>query len=679
MIAAADDVSADTPTVDVRAARRRAMRTAREVFKTHLKLPPRLTLSQWADRYRYLSEPAAERGWWRTDRAPYLREIMDTVSGREHQDVTIVKSSQTGGTEVLNNAVGFYIDQEPSPLLVIQPNVKPMAEEWSKNRLAPMLRDTPRLRGKVRDARSRNSGNTILQKAFPGGSLAVIGANSPAGLASRPIRIVLADEIDRWPASAGTEGDPLALAEARTITYRHRRKIVKVSTPGNEGESRIEREWAASDQRHYYVPCPHCGEFQPLEWRDSGGRPGIVAGSGDFRLVWDKEGEGDSRVHHTDTAVYVCRSGCVIEEIHKPWMLSRGTWVKHNPKSSRAGFFISGLLSPWVRWSEVAAKWVRAKSDDEQRKTFFNTILGLLYRLEGEEADPAQLSSRRESYAAEVPAGVGVLTAAVDVQGDRLEVEVRGWGAEEETWQILLERIYGDPDEADVWERLEAIRVREWQHEGGARLRIRAMMIDASYSTDAVYRYVRSRQKAGVYALQGADNAKELIKRAERPNKEGVKLFTINPSKFKDVLFARLRRVIPGPGYLHFGPEELTHADDAYFQQFAAEKRVVEWVRNRPVVRYKNPGKKRNEAIDLYVYNLVAVRSMGTAVTSRLAGVVAQVLAAGKRQRALEAEDAARSTGRTPPREPPVPAVGPGAVTAPARRRGARVGHKGVW
>lgn len=578
----------------------------------------------------------------------------------------------THNTEAINNAVGYYIDQEPSPLLVIQPNVKPMAEEWSKNRLAPMLRDTPQLRGKVRDPRARDSGNTILTKSFPGGSLAVIGANSPAGLASRPIRIVLADELDRWPSSAGSEGDPLSLAEARTITYRHRRKVVKVSTPGNQGESRIEREWAASDQRHFHVPCPHCGEYQPLEWRDSGGKPTITAGSGAFRLVWDKEGSGDQAVHRPETAVYVCRHGCVIEEVHKPGMLAAGRWVKHNPKSDRAGFFISGLLSPWVRWSEIAAKWLRAKDDDEQRKTFFNTILGLLYKLEGEEADPAKLSGRRESYAAEVPAGVGVLTAAVDVQGDRLEVEVRGWGAEEESWQILLERIYGDPEEADVWERLEAIRLREWQHESGARLRIRAMMVDAGYSTDAVYRYVRLRQKAGVYAIKGVDGAKEPMSRAQKANKDGVKAYSINPSKLKDVLFARLRRVVAGPGFLHFGPEEQTRADDAYFLQFGAEKRVVEWKGNRPVVSYRNPSKKRNEAIDLYVYNLAAVRSLGTAVTSRLAAVVAQVQSAGAHTRQRMAEAEARGEGRPLPPSPPPTAAAP-------RSRGRRMVSKGMW
>lgn len=595
--------------IDVVAAGRRARAAAARIVRERLRLPPKLTGSQWADRYRMLSpEASAEPGPWRTDRAPYLREIMDVVTGREYADITVVKCSQSGGTEVINNAVGYYIDQEPSPILVIQPNVKPMAQAWSKERLAPMIRDSPRLRGKVKDAKSRNSGNTIEQKVFPGGVISIVGANSPAGLASRPIRFLAGDEMDRWGPSAGTEGDPWALGVARLTTFRHRAKRLKVSSPGNEGESRIETEWDVSDQRHYYMPCPHCGEMQPLEWRDSGGRPDIRMGKGAFRLVWDKEETDGRAVHRPETAAYLCRGcGALIDESAKPWMLARGAWIKHNPASRRAGFFVSGLLSPWLRWSQIAEEWLAAKDDPEKRKTFINTRLGLLYALEGEDVDPSKLASgsRLERYTAEVPRGVGLLTLAVDVQKDRLEAAIWGWGRDEECWLIRHELILGAPTTPETWAAVQELLDRPWVHESGAVLRIDRAAIDAGYETDTVYRWVAPRQARGVYAVQGKDTLEVPVKRASRANRDGVKLFAFNPTQLKDVLFPRLRRVAPGAGYIHFGLHEQTGTSDEFFRQFGAEKRV--WERGK--VRYLKLAGRRNEAIDLYTMGLVALRS----------------------------------------------------------------------
>lgn len=646
--------AAAAPDPDKAISRRRALIRAAHAIRTRLRLPPKLTLSEWADEHRVLSpEAAAQPGQWRTDRVPYLREIMDTVSGREHQDITIVKCSQSGGSEVILNAIGFYVDQEPCSILAIQPNVKPMGEAFSKSRIAPMIRDCPRLKGKMKDPRARDSGNTIMQKTFPGGTLFIMGANSPAGLASNPIRVVLADELDRWPASAGTEGDPLALADARQITYRHRRKKVKVSSPGNEGESRIEKEWKVSDQRHYYVPCPHCGHEQPLEWRDSSGKPDIRPAKGTYRVVWEKEEVGDDVVHKPETAVYVCRScACTIDETHKPAMLAAGRWVKHNPASRRAGFHISGLLSPWVRWSELGAKWLAVKDEPEQMKTFFNTLLGLLYVGPGEEMDPTKLADRRVALPekAEVPATAGVLTAAIDAHDDRLEMQVMAWGEREQVWIIRLERFHGDPDLPDVWARARAVLDKEWQHEGGAPLLIRSCMIDSGHKQDAVFAFVKSMPGRQVFASKGADNAKQPLSRASRANRDGVKVFTINPNAFKDVLFSRLKRKIPGPGYIQFGTEAQTGVDDAYFLQFGAEKRQVEFVNNRPVVSYKQV-KKRNEAIDLYVLGLAALRALGAIVSQRLADEVERVNEEG-----AELRKQATAAAETPSAPSPDPA-----------------------
>jgi phage terminase large subunit GpA-like protein len=655
------EASRPFPADELREQRARAARLGAHALRESIRLPPALTLSEWADRYRVLSpESSAQPGPWQTDRAPYLRDIMDAISDPAVQDVTIVKCSQSGGSEVLNNAVGYYIDQEPSTILVIQPNVKPMAEAYSKDRLAPMLRDCARLRGKVRDPRARDSGNTILHKIFPGGQLTVAGANSPAGLASRPIRIVLADELDRWTRSAGTEGDPLALARKRQVTYRHRRKLVTVSSPGTDGESRIQAEWAESRQGHFYVPCPHCGAYQPLEWRDSHDHPDIRLGAGAYRLVWEKSGEGDALVHHPETARYQCRACAqLIDETAKAGMLARRKVVWMNPTARRVGFHIPGLLSPWVRWSELAAEWLLARHDQEQLKTFVNTSLGCVFSPAGEQADSGQLSARREIYCApatavadqwDVPAAVAVLTAGVDVQGDRLEVEVRGWAAGEESYQIRLERIYGDPESQDVWDRLEAIRTRAWRHEGGADLRIRALVVDSGYATDAVYRYVRPRQTAGVFASKGVENARAPLSRALRANRDGVKVFSFNPNTFKDTLFARLRTQHAGPGYLHFGTEAQTGADDAYFLQFGNEKRTVRWEANRPRVRYVAIRGKRNEAIDLYVLTLVGLRALGMGVYEHLATIASQVQAAGVEANATRLAPAGTAAPATPAR-----------------------------
>jgi phage terminase large subunit GpA-like protein len=614
-------------------------------------------------------ESSAEPGQWRTERVPYLREILDAACDRTTQDLTIVKCAQSAGSEVLLNAAGFFMDQEPSPILIIQPNVKPMGEAFSKDRIAPMIRDCERLRGKVKDPRSRDSGNTVFHKTFPGGQITIAGANSPAGLASRPIRVVLADEIDRWEKSAGTEGDPLSLAKKRQVTFRHRKKAVKVSSPGNEGESRIAGEWKLSDQRHFYVPCPHCGHKQPLEWRDTGGQPGIAPGTGIYRLVWEKEGEGDAVVHRPETAQYLCRDcGCLIAESYKAWMVSKGEWVKHNPSSSLAGWHIPGLLSPWVRWGEIAAEFLAKKDDEQQLKTFFNTTLGLLWVGIGDRVDPSKLASRREAYAAEVPAAVGALTAFIDVHGDRIEVDVRGWAAKEESYHIRLERLIGDPEFDDVWNRARAMLDREWQHESGVSIRIAVCLVDSGFKKDPVFRFVKSMPGGRVHASKGADNAKVPLSRASKANRDGVRVFTINPTTFKDVLFSRLKKTAPGPGYMHFGLEAQTGADDAYFLQYAAEQRLVEFVNNRPVVKYINPAQKRNEAIDHYVGNLAGLRSRGATFASRL-GELAKELADEGKQLKAKAE--------APPPDPEAPT--PVEPNEPERTGLREHGRSGWW
>ena len=366
--------------------------------------PPVLKISDWADEFRYLSpEASAEPGKWRTARVPYLREILDTIG--TVPEVVIMASAQTGKTEAVLNTIGYFMHQDPAPIMMVQPTIE-MAEAISKDRIATMLRDSPALSGLVKDRRMRDSGNEILHKVFPGGHLTLSGANSPASLASRPIRVLLFDEVDRFPPSAGSEGDPVNLAIKRSATFWNR-VIVKVSTPTIKGISRIEKDWERSDKRIYHVPCPHCQKLQPLVWE---------------RVKWEKSKSSDKV-----EAWYECVS-CFgkITDAHKPTFLAEGHWVRTNLGSSIAGFHLSELYSPWRSFADVVRAYLEAKDDPQLLKVFWNTSLGLPYDDgSGEGLLWRNLFTRREPYhPLSVLRGALVLTAGIDVQANRLAVSV---------------------------------------------------------------------------------------------------------------------------------------------------------------------------------------------------------------------------------------------------------------
>lgn len=586
------------------AARREWVKRRAALFRAALAPTPRLTVSEWADRYRMLSrEASAEPGRWITDRAPYQRGILDAFSDPLIEKVVVMSSAQVGKTEIVNNVVGYFVDKDPAPILVLQPTQQ-MGEAWSKDRLAPMLRDTPRLRGKVKDPRARDSGNTLLHKSFPGGHITISGANSAASLASRPIRVVLCDEVDRYPPSAGTEGDPVGLATKRTSTFWNR-KLGEFSTPTVKAFSRIEQSFEQSDRRRFYVPCPHCEHMQTLQWAN---------------LKWEK---GDP-----DTAAYACEEcGCLVEEQAKQGMLSAGVWVAENPGHRTAGFHLNALYSPWARWPDLVREWLDAQGNPERLKVFVNTVLGETWEEDGERVNAQSLTSRRESYRAQVPDGVGILVAAADVQGDRLEVTVKGYGAGEESWLIHHEQLWGDPGRDEVWQQLEEVRTRAWKHESGAELRVAAMCIDSGgHHTEHVYRYVRPLQPSRVWATKGMSQpGKPLVGRPSRANKHGVKLMPLGTDTAKDLVFARLKVSTPGPGYMHF-PD---FVDDEYFDQLTSEKVVTRYRGGRPVRVYEKT-RPRNEALDLEVLCLAALLSMGSATVGSLGTMAEKLRAEGK-------------------------------------------------
>ena len=549
-----------------------------------IKPPPKLTVSEWADEYRYLSaESSAAPGRWKTSQAPYQKGMMDVLNDPRVKFAVLMCSAQIGKTEIINNTVGYFMDQDPSIMLLLQPTLE-MANTWSKDRLAPMLRDTPCLRDKVKDARSRDSGNTLLHKQFPGGHITMAGANSPASLASRPIRIVLCDEVDRYPASAGTEGDPVALAFKRTTTF-HNALGILTSTP-TDGDSRINKAFLESDQRRFYVPCPHCEHRQTFKFDN---------------LKWEQD-KDDHVV--LESVCYRCES-CqnTFDDSHKAALLKQGQWIATNTFTGTAGFHINELYSPWVRWCDIVQKYLEVKDHPERYKTWVNTSLGEPFEEAiAEELKPEVLMARRESFGYKVPVG-GVLTCGVDVQVDRLVVQTVAWTANSyESWVMDYRVIPGNPAENEVWERLDEYLLQGWSSIDGNTLRIGATFVDSGYQTQPVYRFTKTRASRHVFAVKGSSTYGTAIASLPKrqKNKTPVLLVSIGTDTAKNLLFSRLKITDSGPSYIHF-PKRL---DEQYFQELTAE-RCIE--KNGKIRWEKKEEGAANEALDTYVYALAAI------------------------------------------------------------------------
>jgi phage terminase large subunit GpA-like protein len=556
---------------------RRLMLNALRAFKP----PPDLKVSDWADQDRKLSpEASAEPGQWITSRAEYQRGIMDAFSDPAVEMVVVMSSAQVGKTEILNNVIGFHVAQDPSPMLVVQPTLD-MAQTWSKDRLAPMLRDTPQLQGLVKDPRARDSGNTTLHKIFPGGHITACGANSPSSLASRPVRIVLCDEVDRYPVSAGSEGDPVSLARKRASTFWNRR-IGLFSTPTNKGNSSIEAAFEESDKRFYFVPCPHCKHEQSLKWAS---------------VTWEQD--------KPDSAQYACEEcGTLWTDAERVRAIRQGRWSATAEFKRVAGFHLSGLYSPWIPVDAAVREFLEAKKQPATLRVWVNTYLGETWEEQGEQVDDYAIAARRESFGETLPLEVVLLTAGVDVQDDRLEVEIVGWGRDDESWSVDYRTVYGDPSSPTVWRDMDSLLDQQFEREDGSILMVRSTCVDSGgHHTNSVYNFVRPREGKRVFAIKGVGGeGKPLVGKPGRNNIGKIKLFPVGVDTAKDVLFSRMRIVEPGPGYMHFPVSR----SDEYFRQLTAEKLVTryhkgfarrEWVKIRP----------RNEALDVRVYAMAAL------------------------------------------------------------------------
>lgn len=559
-------------------------------FSQGLLPDPELTVSEWADQYRYLAQKASsEPGKWNTKRTPYMREIMDALSPSVPiHKVVFMKAVQIGATECLNNFVGYTIHQSPGPMMVIQPTVE-MAKRWSRQRLTSMIEETPVLRGLVKEAREKDSGNTVLSKEFAGGLLIITGANSAVGLRSMPAGKIGLDEIDGYPYDVEGEGDPVGIAEKRASNFPNK-KLFLTSTPTVKGFSRIELAYEQSDKRRYHVPCPFCGHFQVLVW------------SG---IRWDKDLAGGPRL---ETIHYQC-SGCgeKVLEHHKTSMLEQGKWIAEAPGPGKpAGFHLSGLYSPigWVSWREIAEEFFDSKKDTQLFKTWINTRLGETWEEAGEKISDGFLFSRREDYGAhDVPAGGLVLTAGIDVQQDRIELQVLAWGKGEECWSVTYEIFWGDTAKEDVWNDLDLFLQSTFLHESGVKLKIAATGIDTGDQTKQVYSFVKPRQNRRIFAVKGSSlSGMPLVARPSKNNLAGVQLFPIGTDTAKDMIYGRLKIKDPGPGCMHFP----VNYDEEYFRQLTAEKIVTKYVKGFPTRTYKLT-RERNEALDTAVYATAAL------------------------------------------------------------------------
>ena len=573
-------------------------------FQAGLKPPPIYTVSEWADKKRILpSKAASEPGPWRTDRNPPMRDVMDALSlNNGINRVALMKATQIGGTEVGNNWIGCTIDHYPVPMLMVLPTVE-LAKRSSKQRIRPMIEDTPALSAKISDNKSRDGGNTILSKEFPGGTLIMTGANSAVGLRSMPVCNLFLDEVDAYDADVDGEGDPVEIAEKRTDTFNRKKKIFYCSTPTTEARSKIGPLYEKSDQRKCFVPCPKCHEYQILQWAYVKWK-----GKGKLLDVW-----------------YECAHCKVrIDEHNKTWMLEHCEWraTAESEEIGLVGFHLNALYSPvgWFSWKSAVIQFFTAKKaadrkDFEKLKTFTNTVLAEVWdENQGDHVDNEILFKRREDYGdgVRVPHDGFILTCGVDVQEDRLEYETVAWGLDEESWGVDVGIFEGDPTQKDVWDELRKyIFETKFRHESGHDLRILSTCVDSGYLTKMVYAFVKPLEASRVYATKGVGGEGRPIMTAPSRKIKGtdanarkVNLYSVGVDEAKLILHRRLRYTEPGNGYCHF-PINAKYGEE-YFAQLAAEKRVKKHKRGFTIVEWQKV-RPRNEALDIRVLNHAAL------------------------------------------------------------------------
>lgn len=554
---------------------------------------PRLRLSEWADEHAVLSaESSAEVGQWTS--YGYQRGLLDACTDRSIERVTVMKSTRVGYTKLINHLIAYHMAHDPCPIMVVQPTIGD-AQGWSEDELAPMLRDTPVLKGLVADPGKRDSGNKILKKKFPGGGLIAVGAETARGFRRVTIRVLLLDEVDGYAAAAGNEGDQIRLAIRRTDTFWNR-KIVMGSTPTVDATSRISAAFELSDQRYYFVPCPHCQHKQILVWEN---------------MKWT-----DS---DPETAHYQCEN-CLeaIHHSHQRSMVEAGEWVATKPHvKGHAGFHIWAAYSlhPKATWPELVKEWLEVHKDPETRKTFINTILGLTYKGEGDAPPWKAIYDRRANRPmGVVPADGLVLLCAVDVQKGRLEAELVAYGPRMRSWSVNYLVIPGDETQLDgagsPWVKLDEMLNQSFPHELGGTVRIHSMAVDSGYQTSTVYTWCARYPADRVFAVDGRQTYPQMVGQPKpafvttrgKAKKAMGRFWPVGVSMIKQELYGWLKQELPKDGEdFPYGWCDFPQYDEAYFRGITAEE-MVPTIR-RGFRRYEwQKVYDRNEPLDCRVY-----------------------------------------------------------------------------
>lgn len=575
--------------------------------------PDDLTVSQWAEAKRRLSaESAAEPGPWRTERTPYLREPMDAFTDPKVRHIVMVAASQVGKSEFLNNCIGYIIDEDPGSILFVHPTTID-AQEYSKLRIAPMLRDSPALRQKIAAPKSRDSHNTILQKAYPGGILTMCGSTEAHALASKPIRYVFGDERDRWATSAGNEGDPWDLAMARQTTF-YNAKAVEVSTTTIKNASAIEAAYYTGTMERWNSKCPHCGEYHEIRWSD-------------IRFEYDEIIVSHKKTYKVKKVYYTCPGcGCISTEAEMKRAPAK--WIAENPEAYGQGtrsFWLNAFVSQWASWESIVLKYLNALGSTKKMQVVFNTCFGEPWEDRGDIEDEDSLLARREDYGkdkngepVELPPGVLVLTAGVDTQDDRMEYEIVGHGFFGETWGIEKGIVMGRPDDDATWNKLdEVVFDRVMRFENGVGLRVSMSFVDeGGHFTQSVRAQCNARISKKVFCIKGMPGQDKPY--ISPPKKQKIFVnqiavgtcwqYQLGVDSGKEIIMDNLRVQTPGQKYCHFPKRD--DYGSAYFAGLLSETKVYDPNKKQPWSWKKIPGHERNEPLDCRNYALAAFKAL---------------------------------------------------------------------
>jgi phage terminase large subunit GpA-like protein len=560
-------------------------------------------------------------GKWKTANVEAARGPMMAVTDPLVKKITVMGPTQLLKTELINNIVGYFIDQDPAPMIVMQPTGK-IAEAWSKDRLDKMLRDTPALAGRVKDKRSRDSENTILHKSFPGGHITVVGSNSPSDLASRPVRITLCDETDKYPESAGKEGDPINLIEERTDTFWNALNV-RVCSPTIQNRSRIEAEYELSDKRVFHGKCPHCGQLDELRWEN---------------VRWD---ESDPQ----STASYNCsKCNTAWTETDRLKAIAHGMYVAQAPFAGHAGFKVNKLASPWQPVNVLVRKWLQADTP-EKLKTFVNTQLAETWVEKGDVPEHQRLYERRELWKINtLQPGIVFLTCGVDVQKDRIELEIVGWGRDKQSWSVDYRVIMGETATEAPWKELDKVLNETWVTSLGNQIQVRVMTVDSGFNTQHVYNWARKQSPERVRVIKGSDSLqmtfgqpKDIdVKEDGSRLRRAVKLWPVGVSVIKSEIYGWLKldgagdKGVYAAGFCHF-----PKYDEEYFKRLCSEQLVKKTVNGKTVYRWIKI-RERNETLDCRVYARAAAAMFGMdrfteAEWNLLAGIAEPVSSEGNK------------------------------------------------